>query len=123
VNSYKVLIAEDNKLIANLMSQILSELHIESTVTFSGMDALLAYNSDHFDLILLDIMMPYMTGFEVSTEIRKTDLSIPIVTFTSLSYDEVKDSISDSGINQYLSKPSNLRDLKILLQDFFRPAA
>ena len=120
--NYKVLIAEDNKLVANVMAQVLSELNIESTIAFTGTDALVAYNTDYFDLVL-DIMMPYMSGFEVSKAIRKTDLHIPIITLTSLTFEEVKDNISDSGINQYISKPSNLRDLKVLLQDYFKPAA
>jgi len=123
VINYKVLIAEDNKLVANVMAQVLSELNIESTIAFTGTDALVAYNTDYFDLVLLDIMMPYMSGFEVSKAIRKTDLHIPIITLTSLTFEEVKDNISDSGINQYISKPSNLRDLKVLLQDYFKPAA
>ena len=105
------------------MAQVLSELNIESTIAFTGTDALVAYNTDYFDLVLLDIMMPYMSGFEVSKAIRKTDLHIPIITLTSLTFEEVKDNISDSGINQYISKPSNLRDLKVLLQDYFKPAA
>ena len=121
--NYKVLIAEDNKLVANVMAQVLSELNSESTIAFTGTDALVAYNTDYFDLVLLDIMMPYMSGFEVSKAIRKTDLHIPIITLTSLTFEEVKDNISDSGINQYISKPSNLRDLKVLLQDYFKPAA
>ena len=121
--NYKVLIAEDNKLVANVMAQVLSELNIESTIAFTGTDALVAYNTDYFDLVLLGIMMPYMSGFEVSKAIRKTDLHIPIITLTSLTFEEVKDNISDSGINQYISKPSNLRDLKVLLQDYFKPAA
>lgn len=121
--NYKVLIAEDNKLVANVMAQVLSELNIESTIAFTGTDALVAYNTDYFDLVLLDIMMPYMSGFEVSKAIRKTDVHIPIITLTSLTFEEVKDNISDSGINQYISKPSNLRDLKVLLQDYFKPAA
>ncbi len=121
--NYKVLIAEDNKLVANVMAQVLSELNIESTIAFTGTDALVAYNTDYFDLVLLDIMMPYMSGFEVSKAIRKTDLHIPIITLTSLTFEEVKDNISDSGINQYISKPSSLRDLKVLLQDYFKPAA
>jgi len=123
VINYKVLIAEDNKLVANVMAQVLSELNIESTIAFTGTDALVAYNTDYFDLVLLDIMMPDMSGFEVSKAIRKTDVHIPIITLTSLTFEEVKDNISDSGINQYISKPSNLRDLKVLLQDYFKPAA
>ena len=121
--NYKVLIAEDNKLVANVMAQVLSELNIESTITFTGVDALIAYNAEYFDMVLLDIMMPYMSGFEVSKEIRKLDLNIPIITLTSLDFEEVKDNISACGINQYINKPSNLRDLKVLLQDYFKLTA
>jgi CheY-like chemotaxis protein len=123
MKNYTVLIAEDNKLLANLTSQILTDLRIKNTIVFSGKDLLTAYNLDYFDMILIDIMMPDMSGLEVSKEIRKTNSHIPIIAFTSLSFDEIKDDLAESGINHYLSKPANLEDLKNLLQDYFKVAS
>jgi CheY-like chemotaxis protein len=123
MNNYKVLIAEDNKLLANLISTILTGLHIANTMVMSGKDVIPAYEADYFDMILLDIMMPEMSGLEISKEIRKTDTHTPIVAFTSLTYAEIKDDLAASGINHYISKPSKLKELKILLKQYFKAAA
>ena len=101
----------------------MTDLRIKNTIVFSGKDLLTAYNLDYFDMILIDIMMPDMSGLEVSKEIRKTNSHIPIIAFTSLSFDEIKDDLAESGINHYLSKPANLEDLKNLLQDYFKVAS
>ncbi|MFT4826924.1 MAG: CheY-like chemotaxis protein [Paracoccaceae bacterium] len=123
MNNYKVLIAEDNTLLANLISTILTGLHIANTMVMSGKDVIPAYEADYFDMILLDIMMPEMSGLEISKEIRKTDTHTPIVAFTSLTFDEIKDDLAASGINHYISKPSKLKELKILLKQYFKTAA
>ena len=123
MSNYKVLIAEDNKLLANLTSETLSEFNIDNTIVNSGTELLTAYNLEYFDMILIDIMMPGISGFEVSKEIRKTNSHIPIIAFTSLEYEEIKDQLASSGINQYLSKPAKLEDLKALLNNYFRVVA
>lgn len=123
MSTYKVLIAEDNKLVASLISQILSELSIENTIVFSGPDVLAAYNQDYFDMVLIDIMMPQLSGLQVSKEIRKTDPYIPIVALTSVPFDELSDELAASGINHYIEKPPKAEDLKALLREYFKQAA
>jgi CheY-like chemotaxis protein len=123
MNNYKVLIAEDNKLLANLISTILTSLHINNTIVISGKDVISTYKADYFDMILLDIMMPEMSGLEISKEIRKTDSHTPIVAFTSLTFEEIKDDLAASGINHYISKPPKIKELKNLLEHYFEAAA
>lgn len=123
MSTYKVLIAEDNQLLASLISQILSDLSIENTIVFSGPNVLAAYNRDYFDMVLLDIMMPELSGLQVSKEIRKTDSHIPIVALTSIPFEEIKEELAASGINHYISKPPKPEDLKVLLLEYFKQAA
>jgi CheY-like chemotaxis protein len=123
MSTYKVLIAEDNLLFANTISKILSDLNIENTIAADGKEALSAYHQDYFDLILLDILMPEMNGFETSKEIRKTNKTTPIIALTSLPYTEIKQDLEEGGINDYLSKPSDLKHLKYLLYNYFNVAA
>jgi CheY-like chemotaxis protein len=123
MNTYKVLIAEDNQFIGSLIAKILSELNIENTIVQSGDDALVAYNNDYYDMVLLDIIMPGLTGLEVSKEIRKTNSHIPIVALTSLPFEQIEDELSKCGINHYISKPPKATELQDLLKAYFRSAA
>jgi len=123
MTTYKVLIAEDNQLIASIISQILSELEIENTIVLSGSDVIEAYNQEYFDMVLIDILLPELSGLQVSKEIRKTDSVIPIVALTSIPFDEIEDELAASGINHYISKPPKAEDLKALLLEYFKQAA
>jgi CheY-like chemotaxis protein len=123
MSEYKVLIAEDNQLLASLIAKILNDLNIENTIVHSGEDMLLAYHNDYYDMVLLDIMMPDLSGLEVSKEIRKTNLHIPIVALTSVPFKDIKKELELSGINHYISKPPKAKELQDLLKEYFKTAA
>jgi CheY-like chemotaxis protein len=123
MSTYKVLIAEDNKLLASIISEILTDLNIETVTVNSGEDVITAYNRDYFDMVLIDIMMPDTSGLEASKEIRKTNSHIPIVALTSLAYEDIKDELAACGINHYISKPPNAEELQSLLSEYFKTAA
>ncbi len=123
MSNYKVLIAEDNQILASSIAQILNDLNIENTIAYDGISALSAYKEDYYDLILLDIIMPKLNGFETSKAIRESDSTTPIVAFTSLPYNEIESDLEAGGINDYLSKPSNMNQLKSLLYNYFNVAA
>jgi len=121
--NYRVLIVEDNKLLAAIITTILTDLQIETKTVLSGEDALDSYNNNYYDMVLIDIMMPNLSGFDVSKEIRSTDMHIPIVALTSIPLGEIKSELEANGINHYLSKPSNADDLKKALLQYFKTAA
>ena len=123
MTTYKVLIAEDNQFIGSLIAKILSELNIENTIVHTGSDVLAAYNKDYYDMVLLDIMMPQMSGLQVSKEIRKTNSHIPIVALTSIPFAEIEDELASSGINHYITKPPKAQELQNLLKEYFKSAA
>lgn len=123
MSTYKVLIAEDNQILAAVIAKILSDLNIENTIVHSGEDVLQAYNKDYYDMVLLDIMMPHLSGLQVSKEIRKTNSHIPIVALTSIPYDNIQKELTASGINHYISKPPKAKALQNLLREYFKSAA
>lgn len=121
--SYKVLIAEDNQILAESIAQILQELNIENSIVMCGDEVLKEYNSDYYDMVLLDIMMPKMDGYKASKAIREQNSTIPIVAFTCLPFEEIQGEMSKSGINHYISKPNEISELKALLHSYFDVAA
>jgi DNA-binding response OmpR family regulator len=101
----KILVVEDEKRMAHALRRGLEEEHYTVTVTGDGISAVELVESDHFDLILLDLMLPGIDGFEVTRRLRKTAQSAPILMLTAR--DAVPDMVKglDSGADDYITKP------------------
>ena len=111
---HKILIVDDNPMNAELLKEILEQINQSSFIAYSGKQALEAVSKEKFDLILLDVMMPEMSGFEV-IEYLKSDpktKDIPVIFITALN--ETNDIIK--GINlgsyEYILKPFHIEELK-----------
>lgn len=106
----KILIVDDDKSIANLLSDILENEGFETSIRHSGLEAIDANDSDDFQLIILDIMMPGMNGFEACQKIRKTS-DVPVI-FLSAKNEESDTVIGFSmGADDYITKPFKPREL------------
>lgn len=114
----RVLLAEDNPLDQVSIRRILEKLEFVVTLAADGRRAVDLYESGTFDLVLLDILMPEMDGFEVATTIRRHVESsgdrIPIIALTAYSLNAVYDKCKSVGMNGYLSKPISGHDLRML---------
>ena len=110
----KILIADDEIQLAEVLAKILRKNNYSVTTARDGEEALLRYELENYDAIILDIMMPKINGIEVLKRIRKTNTNIPIIMLTAKA--EVEDKVLglDSGANDYLEKPFDTREL---LQD------
>jgi signal transduction histidine kinase len=108
-NPLKILIAEDNQLNVMLMKKLLAKWKIIPTIAENGARAVEMVQNDNFDLILMDLQMPVMSGFEATIEIRKmTDprkANVPIIALTASALFDVKEKIHESGMNDYVGKP------------------
>ncbi|MFH1146975.1 MAG: response regulator [Pseudomonadota bacterium] len=109
----RVMIVEDQKLLRMLWDKALVEVLFEKRFAVDGEAALQLYKSWKPELILLDVILPIMTGYQVLKEIREEmgDLATPIVMETSLSE---KDDILEClklGISGYIVKPFNLKEV------------
>lgn len=107
----KILIAEDEASLAQGLEYNLSEEGYTVVIARDGNEALERYNESNFDLIILDIMLPYRNGFEIAKEIRKITPLMPILMLTARS--GVNDRVHglEIGADDYLTKPFHLEEL------------
>ncbi len=109
----KVLLVEDNVLNQKLMSINLSKLHCIVTIANNGLEGVEFYRTQQFDIILMDLMMPVMDGFEASREIRKIEYSekerkfTPIIAFTANTLNNDFQKCFENGMNYLMEKPFN----------------
>jgi len=114
-----VLLVEDNKINAKITSNILQSANCHVTWMDNGKKGVDAFHKEKFDLILMDIEMPIMNGYEASKEIRKNDKKTPIIALTSHSDKESIKEARDSGINRVLDKSTAKKELLDLVFYFF----
>ena len=101
----KILLVEDNEINQEIVLGFLEESAIEVAIANNGQEAVDMFGSDHYELILMDLQMPIMDGFEATRRIREKDKDIPIVALTANAMREDVDKTRESGMNMHLSKP------------------
>lgn len=111
MNKGKILVVEDEKKIARVLSLELEYEGYEVTVQGTGMKGLQALEEESFDLVLLDVMLPELSGLEVLRRVRKTNTATPIILITARG--SVPDKVSglDLGANDYITKPFDIEEL------------
>ena len=101
----KILIIEDDADINNLLVRIMKKQGYETVQAFSGTEGKLRLEREAFDLLLLDLMLPGMTGEELIGEIRRTDPDLPIIVLSAKSALKDRVSVLEMGADDYLVKP------------------
>ena len=101
----RILVVEDELRLANALAQILKEQKYMTDVVHNGIDGLSYALSANYDLIILDVMLPGLTGFEIVQKIRKEKNDTPVILLTAK--DELTDKIQglDYGADDYMTKP------------------
>ena len=107
----QVLLVEDNPVNQILASEILSDHHADVSIAENGLEAIEAVEDKEFDVILMDLQMPKMGGLEAATRIRAMGISTPIIALTANATKEDRESCKRVGMNRFLSKPFNLKEL------------
>lgn len=107
----KLLIADDEKDIADAVGIILKFSGFESDVVYNGTDAFEYIQKNYYDGVILDIMMPGMSGIEVLKSIRDSSNTVPVLMLTAKA--EVEDRVSglNLGADDYLAKPFDKNEL------------
>ena len=103
----KILIVEDDIDIQELLRNFLQEVGYEISIANDGMEAISLFSTIHFDLILLDIMLPKIDGFTVCELIRKQS-QIPIIMLTALSSEDEQLRGLDLQVDDYITKPFSM---------------
>lgn len=110
----RVLLVEDNDINAQIVVDMLSKADVSCLRVRNGKVALQALERHHFDVILMDCMMPVMDGFEATRRIRQMDnekAAIPIIALTANAFSEDKDACIEAGMDAHLAKPIRKRKL------------
>jgi two-component system, sensor histidine kinase and response regulator len=114
-NKLRVLLAEDNAVNQTLAVRILEKRGYSVTVAGNGREALAALQKEEFDLILMDVQMPEMDGFETTAAIRQTEKQsgkrIPIVAMTAHALKGDEERCLAGGMDGYVSKPIRTNEL------------
>jgi signal transduction histidine kinase/CheY-like chemotaxis protein len=122
-----VLLAEDNAVNQKLVVRLLEKRGHRVTVTTNGREALAALEQDNFDVVLMDVQMPEMDGFEATAAIRVREQSIgrhlPIIAMTAHAMRGDQERCLAAGMDGYISKPIRVQELIALLEPFSEMAA
>jgi len=111
----RVLIAEDNLVNVMLMKKLFSKWNMTPTIAENGERAVELVQYGNFDIILMDLQMPVMNGFDAAIEIRKMPdpkkANIPIIALTASALFDIRERVYNSGMNDYVSKPFKPEEL------------
>ncbi len=106
-----ILIVEDNLELQELLKTVLSKAGYQPFIASNGVEALAMMAHQHIDLVISDVMMPQMDGYELTTHLRHSNLMLPILMVT------VKDQLKDkqagflAGVDDYMIKPIDVNEL------------
>lgn len=118
----KIIVAEDDSELRQLYSHVLIKNGYDVTGVSNGKEALDALNSSYYDLIISDIMMPVMDGYELVSSIRNSGLNIPVMMITAKdAFDDMRHGFV-SGTDDYMVKPINVNEMVLRVGALLRRA-
>lgn len=117
---FQILVVEDSKNTAKLMKAVLKHAGYEVHEASNGLEALEITDKQHIDLILLDVMMPVMNGYEFTEKIRSVGDNTPILMVTSKDLPEEKCKGFLVGTDDYMVKPVNEEELLLRIKALLR---
>jgi signal transduction histidine kinase/DNA-binding response OmpR family regulator len=122
----RILLAEDNIVNQKVALRLLEKLEYQVEVVADGRAALIAWQSRHFDLVLMDCQMPHVDGYEATREIRRMENNrcrIPIVALTANAMKGDEERCIAAGMDGFISKPIDRFKLETCLNRFLQVAA
>jgi len=111
-DSMRILICEDNKLALKTISVVLEREGFEPITVENGNDAIILLNDNIYDMVIVDIHLPYHSGLEL-VEYLRSDLKLktPVLIVTAFSDPQMQRQAAELGINGYIVKPFNPTEL------------
>lgn len=119
---YKILYVEDDETLAFLTQDNLEQNNYEVTHCVDGLSALEQFKTSHFDICVLDIMMPKLDGFELTEAIRSLNSNIPIIFLSAKTLKEDRIKGLKLGADDYLVKPFSIEELLLKIEIFLKRA-
>ena len=119
---FKILIAEDDRELQQLFSRVLTKNGYATDCVFNGREALDALDNGYYDLIISDIMMPVMDGYELVRSLREAGSTVPIMMITAKdAFDDMRQGFL-SGTDEYMVKPINVNEMVLRVGALLRRA-
>jgi DNA-binding response OmpR family regulator len=116
----KILLVEDDEALRFIVKDNLEKNDYQVEAAINGKEALEMYRNGVFDLIVLDVMLPKIDGFQVAESIRKSDEQVPIIFLTARSMTEDKIKGLTIGGDDYIPKPFSMEELLLKIKIFLR---
>ena len=114
-----ILVVEDDEINRFFFKSALRKTAAQLIYAHNGIEAIeQTMKNDKIDLILMDIRMPLMNGFEATKEIRKQNKELPIIVQSAYTLSQEKEQAYDAGCNDFISKPINIKKLLELIQQY-----
>ena len=114
-----VLVVDDEKSLRDFVRRNLEVRNFDVLTAADGLEALALFNTNHVDLVIVDLMMPHMNGLETIRRIRQDSL-VPIVVLSALGEEQDKVQALNLGADDYLTKPFGVEELLARLQAVLR---
>lgn len=116
----RILLVEDEENIRDVVKLNLELENYEVVTTDNGREAIKLFHEQHFDLLLLDVMLPEVNGFQICEQVRLTNMEVPVIFLTAK--DAAQDRINGlkKGADDYLTKPFNLEELLLRVQNLLK---
>lgn len=116
-----ILLVEDNKINAEICKTLLTKLDMQVDVAANGIEAINMYFDHHYDLVLMDVQMPSMSGYEATQRLREIETNnkqarIPIIALTANVAVDSRDSCIAAGMDDFLIKPFRKEDIIKILE-------
>ena len=119
---FHILVVDDDKNTRRLLTAVLEAENYSVSTAQNGEDALAVLDKTHVDLIVLDIMMPKMDGYELTTLLRETNNDLPILMLTAKQLPEDKHKGFQSGTDDYMTKPIDETEMLLRIKALLRRA-
>lgn len=118
--NYTILLVEDEKKIADTIQAGLNEHDYDVTVAYNGLDGKKLFLDNAYDLIILDINLPFVNGYELCKLIRENDERVPIILLTAMNFTDNKVEGFELGADDYITKPFEFRELVARIKALLR---
>lgn len=114
---FKILVVEDNKINQTVTKKIIEKNNCSCFIVDDGFQAIDLLSKDVFDVILMDINMPVMNGFETTRKIRTKGINTPVIALTAFAKDEITEEAISAGMNDIIIKPFETLKLFQVIND------
>jgi CheY-like chemotaxis protein len=112
----RILLAEDNPTTQSLVSAIMEQMGFDLMIIENGQAAVEFLEKEVVDLVLMDCQMPQMDGFTATAQLRAKGFETPVVALTASVREEDEEQCLAAGMNDFLSKPFRLSEMRAILQ-------